>query len=569
MILKDPGNNGHSYIAYLTMEVGLDPSLPTYSGGLGVLAGDTLKAAADLGLPLVGVTLLHRKGYFVQRLHASGQQVEEAAEWKPQERLEKLEPVVQIRIDDEPVRIGVWRYIVHGVNGHQVPVYFLDTCLPENSAAARAYTDRLYGGDALYRLCQEVVLGMGGVAILRALGHRELRAFHMNEGHSALLTLALLEERGAGQSLADLTQEDEERVRERCVFTTHTPVPAGHDQFPLDLARRVLGEERVQMLVTHGYTVDGTLNMTYLALALSRYVNGVAMSHGKISRGMFPNYPIDSITNGVHVPTWISAAFADLFDRHIPEWRLDSQNLRYAVSVPLEEIRGAHLRAKQELLDEVYRRSAVRLDPKAMTIGFARRAATYKRADLVFSDLDRLKRIARDVGPLQFIYGGKAHPHDQGGKDLIRRVFTAAEALRGHVSVVYLEEYDMAVAKVLCSGVDLWMNTPRKPQEASGTSGMKAAINGVPSFSVLDGWWIEGHVEGVTGWSIGESWEVEDDDVREAASLYDKLETVILPMFYGRPSAYARIMRHAIALNASFFNARRMVLQYRENAYRL
>lgn len=569
MIASEPGASGKSYVAYFTMEVGLEPSLPTYSGGLGVLAGDTLKAAADLGLPMVGVTLLHRHGYFLQRLDASGEQIEQPAEWRPEEKLERLEPVVTVRIDGEAVRIGVWRYVVRGAGDTEVAVYFLDTGLPENSAAAQAYTGQLYGGDAEYRLCQEAVLGFGGVAILRALGHRNLCAFHMNEGHSALLTLALLEEAAAGQSLADLTPEDEERVRERCVFTTHTPVPAGHDQFDLDLARRVLGEERVQALVTRGYIDNGKLNMTYLGLTLSRYINGVAMSHGKISRGMFPNYPISSITNGVHVGTWISPAFEELLDRHIPEWRLDSLNLRYAVSIPLEEIRAAHQRAKQELLDEVFRRTAVRLDSRALTIGFARRAATYKRADLVFSDIERLKRIARDVGPLQFVYGGKAHPNDPGGKEMIRRVFQAAEALRGHVTVIYLEEYDMAVAKYLCSGVDLWLNTPRKPQEASGTSGMKAAINGVPSLSILDGWWIEGHVENITGWSIGSSWQAEDNEMEEAASLYSKLEAIILPMFYGRPTAYARVMRHAMALNGSFFNAHRMVLQYRENAYQL
>jgi starch phosphorylase len=490
-------------VAYFTMEVGLESPLPTYSGGLGVLAGDTLKADADLGLPVVAVTLLHRKGYFVQRLDAAGQQKEEPARWDPAAKLEKLEPVVEIRINREPVRIGVWRYVVQGVRGDGVPIYFLDTDLTGNSPTARTYTDQLYGGDDTYRLCQEAVLGLGGIAILRALGHNELCAFHMNEGHSALLTVALLEERAAGRSLADLPQEDIDHVRDRCIFTTHTPVPAGHDRFDLERCRRILGAERVDALASRDYTEDGKLNMTKLALKLSRYVNGVALSHQIESEGMFPDYTISAITNGVHVRTWTVPSFKALYDRYIPEWRHDSQNLRYAIGIPLESIREAHVEARTALLAEVKRRSGVTLDPKAMTIGFARRATAYKRADLVFRDLERLQRIARDVGPLQFIYGGKAHPNDSGGKELIGRVFSAAQALKGTIRVVYLEEYDMDVARVLCAGVDLWLNTPHKPREASGTSGMKAAVNGVPSLSVLDGWWVEGHVEGVTGWSIG------------------------------------------------------------------
>jgi len=556
-------------VAYFSMEIGLDASIPTYSGGLGVLAGDTLKAAADLGLPMVGITLAHRKGYFTQRLADSGEQVEGPTEWSPSKHFEEMPCRVRVRVDGEDVALRCWRYVVVGHAGQELPVYFLDSDLPENSPASRALTDFLYGGDSCYRLSQEVILGIGGVMMLRALGYANLRAFHMNEGHSALLTLALLEEQVGGRGLAAVSAIDQDAVRERCVFTTHTPVPAGHDQFTLDLAREILGEERVQGLLALGCCVDNTLNMTYLALSLSRYVNGVAMRHGQVSRGMFPNYPIASITNGVHGVTWTSPPFRDLFDEYIPQWRGDVQNLRYAVSIPLEEVRRAHAACKAQLIESVQQRTGHVLDPNAMTIGYARRAATYKRADLIFTDLTRLRHIANTVGPIQLVYAGKAHPRDGEGKAMIRRVFEAAEKLRGAVEVVYLENYDMEIASFLIAGVDLWLNTPQKPQEASGTSGMKAALNGVPSLSVLDGWWIEGHVEGVTGWSIGESWEGEGDILRESASLYDKLERLILPMYYGSPSAYAQVMRSSISLNGSFFNARRMVLQYRENAYRL
>jgi starch phosphorylase len=553
--------------AYFSMEVGLDPAMPTYSGGLGILAGDTLRAAADLAIPIVGVTLLHRKGYFLQHLDAGGNQSESPSDWNPEEFLEPLEPRVAVIIQGREVHIRAWRSVVVGITGHTVPVYFLDTNLPENSPWDQTLTNHLYGGDERYRLCQEVVLGAGGVIILKALGHENVTTYHMNEGHSALLTLALLQERTSTNGLRSAKETDINAVREKCVFTTHTPVPAGHDQFSFDLVRPVLGEERTNFLRSAQCCLDNTLNMTYLALLFSRYVNGVSHRHEEISQNMFPKYPINSVTNGVHALTWTSEPFQRLYDRHIEEWRRDNLYLRYAVSIPPEEIIEAHTEAKKGLLREVEKRVTIHLDPKAMTIGFARRATAYKRADLLFSDLDRLRSMARQVGPLQIIYGGKAHPRDESGKALIRRIFELSTALSNAVRVVYLEDYDMALAKYICSGVDLWLNTPLKPHEASGTSGMKAALNGVPSFSVLDGWWIEGHVEDVTGWSIGDSWEAESNPSAEIASLYNKLESVILPLFYQRPRAYAEVMRSAIALNGSFFNAQRMMSQYLKNAY--
>ncbi len=562
-------NNQHapSEVAYFTMEVGIETGIPTYSGGLGVLAGDTLRAAADLGVPMVAVTLLHRKGYFRQHLDASGSQSESPSEWSPEQVLIPVEPRASVIVEGRTVALRTWRYDVKGVGGHVVPIFFLDTALPENSTWDRELTDHLYGRDNHYRLCQEVVLGMGGIAMLRALGYMEMRSYHMNEGHSALLTLALLEEYSRKAGRPAPTGTETEAVRSHCVFTTHTPVPAGHDRFSLDLAQQVLGEKLVDTLISAECCADGTLNMTHLALSLSRYVNGVAMRHGQISRDMYPTYPVNSITNGVHAGTWAAASFERLYDSYIPEWRRDYNYLRYAIMIQRDEIRQAHAEAKRNLLVEVQRRSGVQLDQSVMTLGFARRASTYKRADLLLSNADRLRRIVRQAGPLQIIYGGKAHPRDEGGKDLIRRVVQAAAAVKDQIRIVYLEDYDMALGHLVCSGVDLWVNTPQKPQEASGTSGMKAALNGVPSLSVLDGWWIEGHLEGVTGWSIGDGWRTASDSAIEATSLYDKLEYVILPMFYTRPDAFAEIMRYAIALNGSFFNAQRMVAQYVQNAY--
>jgi len=329
-----------------------------------------------------------------------------------------------------------------------------------------------------------------------------------------------------------------------------------------------LGREELALLDEADAWESDALNMTFLALRFSGYVNGVAMRHGEVSRGMFPAYDISAITNGVHAITWTSPAFSELFDSFIPGWRTDNNYLRYAISIPIPSIQKAHAEAKSDLFDEITKSFGVQLDPNLLTLGFARRASTYKRADLLFQDPERLRRIAREVGPIQLVYGGKAHPHDEGGKNLIRRVVGGASSLADVIKTVYVENYDMRWGKLITSGVDLWMNTPMRPQEASGTSGMKAALNGVPSFSVVDGWWAEGHIEGVTGWAIGSS-EVAEDPSLEVAALYDKLEREIVPMFYGRPNRYSEVMRYTIALNASFFNTQRMVLQYISNAYKI
>ncbi len=560
--------NEHT-VAFFSMEVALSPDMPTYAGGLGVLAGDMLRSAADHGAPVVGVSLLHRKGYFRQRLDEHGNQFEEPEEWVPESFLELMKPTVSVVVEGRPVHVRAWRFLVRGISDGVVPVYLLDTDIPANDPRDRALTDSLYGGDDRYRLGQEIVLGIGGVSILPGLGHGRIGVYHMNEGHSALLALALLERRLEGRGVASAGAEDMDAIRRKCVFTTHTPVPAGQDQYPMELVGRVLGEEWAKTIVSTACCSDGTLNMTFLALRCSHYINGVAMHHGEVSQGMFPRYPVRAITNGVHAVSWTAPAFLELYDRHMPEWRSDNLYLRYAVGIGLEEIGVAHVRSKRELLAELGTRTGVRLDERAFTIGFARRATAYKRADLLFSDIERLRRIASRVGPLQVVYGGKAHPRDEGGKAQIRRVFEAARALRDHVKIVYVENYDMRWARLICPGTDLWLNTPQRPQEASGTSGMKAALNGVPSLSILDGWWVEGHVEGVTGWAVGHGPDLPEDASIEAASLYDKLETVILPMFYGRPEAFARVMRHSIAINGSFFNTQRMCSQYMANAYRM
>ena len=559
-------------VAYLSMEIGLEPSMPTYAGGLGILAGDTVRSAADLEVPMVAVTLLHRHGYFYQRLDEEGRQREEPVAWTVEDFLEPLESRVTVEIEGRPVQIRAWRYQVKGVSGFDVPVFLLDTDVPENSASDRRLTNDLYGGDTSYRLCQEVVLGLGGFKMLRALGYQQILRFHLNEGHAALLIVALLNERPTPPPAGPTQPATLETVRDQCVFTTHTPVPAGHDQFPADLTRRVLGKSIWDLLARCGQ--ESGLNMTDLALRGSRYINGVAMKHGEVSQTLFPGYPIHSITNGVHPVTWAAPSFQALYDRHLPDWRKDQLSLRYAISIPSAEIWDAHMAAKRILVDSVNHEANAGFDWKVMTIGFARRATAYKRATLLFHDIERLKAIAEKVASFQVVFAGKAHPNDQAGKDMIRQIYRMRDALCGRIAVAYVTNYDMTLAKLLCAGVDVWLNTPSPPMEASGTSGMKAAMNGVPSLSVLDGWWIEGHVEGVTGWSIGDRLEAclepaPGMDACHAEALYVKLVEKVLPCFYRDHERFVDIMRHTIALNGAFFNTQRMVQQYVHNAYRM
>jgi starch phosphorylase len=556
-----PGESG--LVAYFSMEIAITPAMPTYSGGLGVLAGDTLRAAADAGLRLAAVTLAHRKGYFRQHLDANGVQTEEDQPWDLESELSPEDLVVTVFIEGRPVAIRAWCYDMAGVTGHTIPIYLLDTDLEQNDPRDRELTDHLYGGDGDYRLRQEIVLGIGGARVLEALCYRP-QVYHMNEGHAALLTLALLERELRGRSLEQATDKDLEAVRQHCVFTTHTPVPAGHDRFSLEQGHRILGSERTKFIDRITGSPDGMLNMTHIALRFARYVNGVAMQHGKVSREMFPNYTIDAITNGVHAATWTAPAFQALFDRHLPRWREDNLKLRYAMEIPESEIAQAHLKSKQALIAAVKDRTGLELRPEIFTIGFARRAATYKRCDLVFTDPNRLQRLARELGGLQIIYSGKAHPADDPAKAKIRQVFDLARQFSSdELKIVYLEDYDWSLGALLTGGVDLWLNTPKRPYEASGTSGMKAALNGVPSLSVLDGWWIEGWHEGVTGWAIGDH----DEEIDEANSLYEQLEQIILPLFYRRPNEWRRIMRSTIAFNGSYFNMQRMLEQYVLNAY--
>ncbi|ALP53764.1 alpha-glucan phosphorylase [Candidatus Tenderia electrophaga] len=552
-------------VAYFSMEIALRNEIPTYAGGLGVLAGDTLRSAADLEIPLVAVTLASTAGYFRQMIDAEGRQTEQTDPWEPSQWAVSLDAIVAVTIEGRRVWIGGWLYVLGGhMNGTQ-PVVLLDTDLEQNGADDRAITRQLYGGDEAYRLRQEVVLGIGGIRMLQALGF-QLRQYHMNEGHSALLALELLrryahptEEVRAGESPYDIP-----RVRELCCFTTHTPVEAGHDKFGYDLVQRVLGDYIDPLTLRHLAGAED-LNMTRLALNLSEYVNGVARRHAEVSRHMFPGYHVHAVTNGVHPFTWTSVPFRKLFDARLPGWCHEPELLmRAECCIPDESVLMAHEEAKQRLIDEVNTRSGISLSVDCFTLGFARRMTAYKRPDLLFSDLERLQEIARRH-PIQIVLAGKAHPKDASGKQLIETLHNHIRELGSVIPVAYLPDYDMATALALVSGVDVWLNTPLRPMEASGTSGMKAAFNGVPHVSVLDGWWIEGCIEGITGWAIGD--DASSANGNDAGHLYQKLEQTILPLYYEDRAGWTAIMKGAIAKCASYFNSQRMMRRYASEAY--
>jgi len=545
-------------IAYFSMEIGLKNDVPTYSGGLGVLAGDTIRSSADLKLPLVAVTLVSKKGYFRQEITKDGRQIEHLQEWDPSKFMTLLPIEVNVQIQYRDVKIKAWLYNLQSLTGGVIPILLLDTDMEGNTPEDKEITHFLYGGDERYRLKQEIVLGIGGVRMLEALGFK-IRKYHMNEGHSSLLTLELLHRHGM----------DIEKVKELCIFTTHTPVEAGHDKFPYDVVKELMGKP-ADLEILKRFGGHDRLNMTLLALNLSNYINGVAKRHRDVSRELFPGYEIHAITNGIHSYTWTCESFRKIYDKYLPGWANEPDLLVRVDGIPDEEVWQAHREAKKALIDYVNKVSNIGMDYDALTLGFARRATGYKRANLLFSDLEKLKRINKK-GKIQIIYAGKAHPKDEWGKRLIEEIFGYIEKLENDIKIVYLEDYDMGLAAKLIPGVDVWLNTPLRPLEASGTSGMKAAHNGVINFSVLDGWWIEGWIEGVTGWAIGphpdEHLSKGESHVRELDDLYNKLEYIIIPMFYQRRDEWIRMMENSIGKIAYYFNSHRMMHRYVTEAY--
>ena len=603
-------------VAYFSAEFGLHESLPIYSGGLGILAGDHLKSASEIGLPLSGVGLLYRNGYFEQYLSADGWQQERYPELdfyqlaiEPQKQSDGSNLYVKVDMPDSTVFIRVWKAQIG-----RIPLYLLDTNVPENSPADREITARLYGGGSEMRIRQEIVLGIGGVRALEALGV-DINIFHMNEGHSAFLALERI--RKVLEKTTLTFDEARQHVMSTNVFTTHTPVPAGIDMFPPELVLKYfktyfpslkLDEDGFLALGREDVTNKKQgFSMAVLALRLADSYNGVSKLHGDVSRRMWHNIwpdvpvqevPIKSVTNGIHVRTWLSPEMVFVLDRYLGErWTSDPTNQEVwedISQIPDEELWRAHERSREKLV--VWTRQALReqlarrgatyeavavadtvLDPEALTIGFARRFATYKRGALVLRDLDRLKRLLEDVKrPIQFLFAGKAHPADHEGKELIKSIVNFARDPALRRKFVFVENYDMNVARHLVQGVDVWLNTPRRPYEASGTSGMKAAANGVLNCSILDGWWVEGFaLDPLAGWAIGHGETYPDanyQDYVESQSLYDILEKQIVPTFYDRgvdnvPHEWVRRMKACMRVLAPMFNTNRMVREYAESLY--
>jgi starch phosphorylase len=550
-------------IAYFTMEIALEAGIHTYSGGLGVLAGDTARSAADLNLPIVFVSLVSDNGYLRQEIR-NGSQIDLPHPWDPSQHCGSLDAMVAIRLEGRRVWIRPWLHAVTGVSGHAVPVVLLDTDLDQNDPLDRPITDRLYGGDVRNRLRQEAVLGIGGPRVLQALGF-EIGTYHLNEGHAALLTLELLRRfpHQRNHRMANPPLYDEDRVLERLLFTTHTPVEAGHDKFSYDLLMSVLGDFIEQEEIKR-YAGASECNLTRLALNLSGYVNGVARRHARTTQQLFPGYSVSAITNGIHAGTWAHPALAELFQARLPDWSVEPDLLVAADQIDDEALSAAKRTAKAELIGLVRESTGRQLSIDRPIIAFARRMTGYKRPALILSDLERLKAIA-SKWPFQIVWSGKAHPADLEGKNIIRGIHDAIKTLGDDVLSAFLADYGTQIARIMVAGADIWLNTPRPPMEASGTSGMKAALNGTLNLSVLDGWWIEAWIEDVTGWSIGD--DVPGSDADHAASLYDKLENKILPTFVRDRPRWLWMMKQSISKIGSRFNSQRMMRRYTTDAY--
>jgi glycogen phosphorylase len=551
-------------IAYVSMEIGLRPEMHTYSGGLGILAGDAARTAADLGLPMVFVTLASRAGYLHQGIDSQGAQIDSPDPWNPEDYTQPAGVMVAVAIEGRTVWIRPWVYELKSLVGHQIPIILLDTNVTENDARDRSITDRLYGGDEIDRIRQEIVLGIGGEKVLRALGFA-ISTYHLNEGHAAFLALSLLLRHRREPILAideSLTYAIEQ-VREQCVFTTHTPVEAGHDRYEYRDVRRILGDiielQRLKQLAG-----ADRLNMTHLSLSLSGYINGVALRHAETAQNMFPDHRVRAITNGAHVPTWMHPKIAAVVQNRLPDWAREPVSLVRADEVSAEALWSAHQQVKGELIADIRRVTGVEMQPDVALLGFARRMTGYKRPDLLFGDLQRLLAInARH--PFQIVMAGKAHPRDEEGKALIQAIHACMRTVKP-IAAAFVPNYDMSIAAKLVAGTDVWLNSPLPPFEASGTSGMKAAFNGVLNLSVLDGWWVEGWDEGVTGWSIGND-KGPPDAAAHAAHLYHKLENTVLPLYYSDRPRWIWMMKQAIGKIGSVFNSQRMMRRYTTEAY--
>ncbi len=560
-------------VAYFSMEIMLETDIPNYAGGLGVLAGDLLRSCADTRTSAVGVSLIYSGKFMKQIVHPDGSQEFEERDWQKSDQLTQLPNQVKVELDGVEAVIGCWRYDIVGLDGFVVPVYLLDLDLMENPQWIREITQNLYdSSQGHFRICQEVVLGIGGIKMLRDLGYQDIKTYHINEGHGAFALLELLAERGY--------QDD--AVRKSCVFTTHTPMPEGHDRFAYDFAYKYAGKYlpwHIRKLAG-----DDCLNMTLLGINLSHTSLAVSQKHRKVTEHLFPGFHFEYVTNGIHARSWVGSYFQDLFERYLPGWLEDPSLLKDAVEkLPDDVLWHVHKESKNELVTYVNKHMPNVLpyvgyemkpwdyfDTHTLTISLARRPVAYKRPLLIYKDIERLARIG--AGKIQIIQCGRSSPHDAISQDFIHQIIEISNRLRGVMKIAFLENYSPKIARQLVCGTDVWLNTPRRPLEASGTSGMKAAANGVLNFSVLDGWWIEGYqMDPLSGFAIGpsdERVEPDNNDDADAMDLYDKLESEIVPLYYDRRPEWISRMKHAITL-AAHFNTHRVLAEYKSKAWNI
>ena len=541
-------------IAYFSAEIGISSSLPTYSGGLGVLAGDHIKAAGDIGINLCAITLLYREGYFRQRVDEDGIQSETYPKFDPHPLLKKIKNKFTLRLRERNVWIQVYRFDYKGQGGAIIPIYFLDTDIEDNFDDDRIITQRLYSGNKNHRILQEAILGFGGMQLLEDLNQNRIKKYHMNEGHCSFLVLSLYEK----------FKGDIEKIKSLCHFTTHTPVPAGHDHFSEKRVKKLLYGLIPDDLKLPSLVQNGRLHMTELGLYFSDSANGVSKLHGTVARDQFPWTNIGHITNGVHHSYWMASPLKRMFNKYIPEWTKNPKLLLKVDDIPDEVLWEAHIERKMYLLGYANSQVTKALDANTLTIGFARRAATYKRAQLIFNDMNRLESLGRNK--IQIVFSGKAHPNDSEGKELIRQIVKKSQAMFGKVKIIFLENYNMWLGRMITSGVDVWLNTPLRPNEASGTSGMKATLNGIPNLSVLDGWWEEGCKDGINGWAVGNP--ENPNDKKDADHLYSTLENDVIPTFYEDRKKWIKMMREAIKTGIDF-TAHRMIKEYESKYYKL
>ncbi|NLZ74554.1 alpha-glucan family phosphorylase [Candidatus Falkowbacteria bacterium] len=548
--MKNKKLKNNSSVAYFSMEIALENNIKNFAGGLGVLAGDLLRAASELKFPMIGVSLLYKNGYFKQVISKDGEQ-KERADKSNFSKLKLLSPKIFLQIAQDKVLVRVWEYKLKSNGGIDIPVYLLDTDWPENKDKHRQLCKNLYSADLRKKLKQSIILGRGGIKLLNKLGLENISKIHLNEGHGALAGVELF--------LNSKKRSDKEKIKEvrkKIVFTTHTPVIAGHNiyfkefllkyqpDFPVKI-KELIKEDRV--------------NFTNLAMFFSSYINGVSLKHKEVTKGMFPHYKIDSITNGVHSSLWTSASFKHLFDKYITGWAENNEQLIGAKNISLIEIKKAHQEEKKKLIKLVKENSGKVFKENIFTITFARRFAPYKRPSWLLEDIKALKEIKKKAGKIQIVYAGKAHPADVIGKSLILEVNKKIKSLEKEINIAFIPNYDLKKAKILVAGSDLWLNNPIAPNEASATSGMKAAHNGVPQLSTLDGWWLEAERKNRTGWDIIEK--------KHKNNLYQILAEKIIPLYYKNEQGYYKICRNAITYNASKFNTQRVLREYIKKAY--